>query len=82
LADFLGANSGRDEALYVAYKQGGLTMSQIALQSGLSLSRISRIVSALEAASDGLEANGMTLYPWAGLIQSAPLQGDAHDHSR
>jgi hypothetical protein len=60
LAHFLGASTGRDEALCAAYTEGGLTMSQIALQSGLSVSRISRIVSALEAASDGLGAKGKT----------------------
>ena len=47
------SNSGQDRnaALHAAYTQCGMTMSHLAKQTGLSVSRVSRIVAAVEAAS-------------------------------
>jgi hypothetical protein len=50
-AEFLSnAGNHRDTALYAAYTQGGLTMSHLAAQTGLSVSRVSRIIAAAESA--------------------------------
>jgi putative transposase len=44
------ADHDRDTALHAAYTQGGLTMSHLATQTGLSVSRVSRIIAAVESA--------------------------------
>lgn len=50
-AQFLSnAGQDRDAALHAAYTQGGLTMSHLATQTGLSVSRVSRIIAAVESA--------------------------------
>jgi putative transposase len=50
-AQFL-SNAGQDcdAALHAAYTQGGLTMSHLATQAGLSVSRVSRIIATVESA--------------------------------
>jgi len=45
------AGHDRDTALHAAYTQGGLTMSHLATQTALSISRISRIIAAAESAA-------------------------------
>ena len=48
-AQWLKACDGsRDEALARAYREGGLTMTRLAEQSGLSLSHVSRLIAAAE----------------------------------
>ena len=41
-------HSNRAAAMHAAYTQGGLTMTQIAAQAGLSVSRVSRLISGVE----------------------------------
>jgi DNA-directed RNA polymerase specialized sigma subunit len=38
----------RDQALYLAYQQGGMTMTQLAKESGLSISHVSRLIAKRE----------------------------------
>ena len=38
----------RDQALYLAYQQGGMTMPQLARDSGLSVSHVSRLIAKVE----------------------------------
>lgn len=44
----IAAGSTRQQALHAAYRQGGITMTQLARDSGLSVSRVSRLISAAE----------------------------------
>jgi putative transposase len=46
--DWLDARCSRDETLHRAYVHGGMTMSEIALAVGLSVSRVSRVIKRLE----------------------------------
>jgi REP element-mobilizing transposase RayT/AraC-like DNA-binding protein len=48
LADWLTPDRTRDEALRLAYSEGSLTMSEIARQANLSVSRVSRLIAAAE----------------------------------
>jgi putative transposase len=48
LAAFVEAHQDRDAALHAAYKTAGLTMTQIAAERGLSVSRVSRVIAAVE----------------------------------
>jgi putative transposase len=52
LARWMTANRSRQESFKLAYTQGGMTMGEIARQAGLSLSSISRIISAAEKLQD------------------------------
>lgn len=58
LAAFLRAHQDRDLALHAAYKRGGMTMTQLAAESGLSISRVSRVIAGIERI--GPEAKGKT----------------------
>ena len=49
LQQLLGANIPREQALHTAYTEGGFTMTQLAAELGLSVSRVSRLISAFEA---------------------------------
>lgn len=53
LAQCLQASSSRSEALYRAYVEGGLTMTAIAKDLGLSLGRVSQLVKQHAAAAIG-----------------------------
>ena len=44
-------NGDRDAALHSAYSRHGLTMTALAQATGLSVSRVSRVIAALEAAA-------------------------------
>ncbi|MSQ59414.1 MAG: transposase [Betaproteobacteria bacterium] len=48
LAQWLNACDSREEALYRAHTEGGITMSAIARELGLSVSRISRLIAKAE----------------------------------
>jgi REP element-mobilizing transposase RayT len=50
LVDWLQPERTRDEAIRLAYSQGCMTMSEIARQADLSVSRISRLIAAAEKA--------------------------------
>jgi len=50
LADWLTPERTRDEAIRLAYTEGSMTMSAIAKQADLSISRISRLIAAAEGA--------------------------------
>lgn len=50
LAQWLQDGASRDEAVYNAYTQGAMTMSAIARELGLSVSRVSRILARIEQA--------------------------------
>lgn len=51
LDHWLSVCTNRDEALWRAYAQGGMTMSAIARELGLSVSRVSRLIAAAESAN-------------------------------
>jgi DNA-binding MarR family transcriptional regulator len=58
---FLNEHSGdRNLALAAAYRQGGLTMTHLASQTGLSVSRVSRLIAAAEISDQLGEAKGKT----------------------
>jgi REP element-mobilizing transposase RayT len=48
LASFVAQTGDRDRALHTAYRDGGMTMTQLARESGLSVSRVSRLIGAIE----------------------------------
>ena len=48
LSDWLSPHRTRDEALRLAYSRGGMTMSEIARQADISVSRVSRLIAAAE----------------------------------
>ena len=48
LAQWLGACDSREEALFRAHTQSGLTMRAIAQELGLSVSRVSRLIARIE----------------------------------
>ena len=53
-AQWLKTSGGsRNEALARAYREGGLTMTRLAEQSGLSLSHVSRLIAAAEGTMRG-----------------------------
>ncbi len=52
-AQYLNRHADRAAAMHAAYTQGGLTMTQIATDSGLSVSRISRMISGVETGRAG-----------------------------
>ncbi len=58
LAQWLQSCEAREEALYRAHTEGGLSMSAMARELGLSVSRVSRLIGRAEAARD--EAKGKT----------------------
>ncbi len=58
LAPFLRRHGNRNQALYAGYKEGGLTMTQLARECGLSVSRVSRVVASMEQVMT--EAKGKT----------------------
>jgi REP element-mobilizing transposase RayT len=57
LAAWLASHRSRDEAFRLAYAEGGMTMSEIARQADISVSRVSRQIAAAEAA---MRAKGKT----------------------
>lgn len=57
LQALLTESTSREQAMHTGYTQHGLTMSQLASEVGLSVSRISRLISAFEAT---LQAKGKT----------------------
>ena len=59
VAAYLRRHGNRDAAMHAAYKDGGLTMTQIAAECGLSISRVSRVVAAIEQGTVA-EAKGKT----------------------
>ena len=50
LAQWLASCENREEALYRAHTQGALSMSAIAKELGLSVSRVSRLIARAEGA--------------------------------
>jgi len=52
LADWFAPERTRDEAFRLAYRQGGLTMPEIARQAGMSVSAVSRIIALAERLHD------------------------------
>ena len=60
LQDCLQRTADRPEALRIAYRECGITMTAMAKELQLSVSRISRLIAAAEAVEDGLEARGKT----------------------
>lgn len=48
LQDWIGEAGSRETGLWRAYREGGMTMTAMADQSGLSVSRISRLIAAAE----------------------------------
>jgi len=56
LAQWIAQAATRSEGLRQAYREGGMTMTAIAAELGLSVSRVSRLIAAAEAA----EAKGKT----------------------
>ena len=51
VAAFLALHADRDLAMSAAYRDGGLTMTQIAAECGLSVSRVSRVIAGVERGS-------------------------------
>jgi putative transposase len=49
LAHWLAVSASREEALYRAHTEGGLTMTALAAELGLSVSRVSRLIARAEA---------------------------------
>ena len=49
-AQWLGSCETREEALYKAHTQGAITLSAIARELGLSVSRVSRLIARAEQA--------------------------------
>jgi putative transposase len=49
LSDWLAQAASREEGLYLAHVQGGLSMTEIAQGLGLSVSRVSRLIARVEA---------------------------------
>ena len=60
LQDCLRRTAGRPEALRIAYRERGITMTAMAKELQLSVSRISRLIAAAEAVGGGLGARGKT----------------------
>ena len=60
LQDCLQRTADRPEALRMAYRECGITMTAMAKELRLSVSRISRAIAAAEAVEGGLEARGKT----------------------
>ena len=58
LQDCLQRTANRPEALRMAYRECGMTMTAMAKELQLSVSRISRLVAAAGAVEGGLEARG------------------------
>jgi len=56
LKHYLAEAATRGQALRMAYREGGMTMTAIAREQGLSVSRVSRLI----AAAEGEEAKGKT----------------------
>ena len=52
MADWLTHDRTRDEAFRLAYSRGGMTMTEIARQSNLSISAVSRLIAAAEKMQD------------------------------
>jgi REP element-mobilizing transposase RayT len=52
LSDWQGAGHGRDEAIRMAYLEGGMTMSAIARQAGVSIATVSRVIARAENAAE------------------------------
>ena len=52
LARWLSTCDSREEALFRVHTEGGLTMSAIAKELGLSVSRVSRLIARAEGAKD------------------------------
>ena len=60
LQDCLRRTAGRPEALRIAYRERAITMTAMAKELQLSVSRISRLIAAAEAVGGGLGARGKT----------------------
>ena len=60
LQDCLRRTADRPEALRIAYRECGITMTALAKELHLSVSRISRLIAAAEAVEGGVEAGGKT----------------------
>ena len=60
LQDCLRRTADRPEALRIAYRECGITMTAMAKELQLSVSRISRLIAAAEAVEGGLKARGKT----------------------
>jgi putative transposase len=53
LAHWLSVCTSREDALYRAHTEGELSMTSLAAELGLSVSRVSRLIAKAEAASTG-----------------------------
>ena len=60
LQDCLRQTADRSDALHIAHRECGITMTAMAKELQLSVSRISRLIAAAEAVGGGLEARGKT----------------------
>ena len=60
LQECLQRTADRPEALRIAYRECGITMTAMAKELQLSVSRISRPIAAAEAVEGGLKARGKT----------------------
>jgi len=54
VASYLALHADRNLAMMAAYRDGGLTMTVIAAECGLSVSRVSRVIATLEQAAKGI----------------------------
>lgn len=53
VAEYLRQNMERNDAIFLAYQEGKHTMSAIAKETGLSVSRVSRLIAAAEGGAKG-----------------------------
>jgi len=51
LQDWLALSASREEGLYRAHTEGGITMTRIAAMLGLSVSQVSRLIARFEASN-------------------------------
>jgi len=56
LAEWLATSSSREAALLAAYRESGLTMTEMAAELGLSVSRVSRLIQRAEMATQATPA--------------------------
>jgi len=70
LPEWMARCSSREEALYRAYREGGITMTAMARELGLSVARVSQLVSMGQASK---QTSNLRPDPWR-VNQSAPSQ--------
>ena len=75
-ASFVPRHSERDKMLYLAYIDGGLSMSQIAAHAGISVSRVSRLVARFESR---LRRAPESVTPACGNVARGPVETSGAD---